>query len=131
MAIKRQELGSEQFDLFRKQVISDPQPDWLGSSQESSSHTDDIPVSLADRIMGAIKDFVNAPDWEETRRVVEMQQGLLFRPEVETLFERNITHARIIGEELMVRTLEVLLDLLRECKTIGIEEAFTRLTTPE
>ena len=56
---------------------------------------------------------------------------LLFRPEVETLFQRYIAQARSDGEEHAANLLEVHLALLYECKASSIEEAFAKLFVAE
>jgi len=81
-------------------------------------------VSVSGEVIQAIRDFVNAEDWDATQAVVEAQQALLFQPEVETLFEQNIAGARARGEERAISSLEQHLALLRACKTRGIAEAF-------
>lgn len=73
----------------------------------------------------AVHDFVNAEDWDATRQVVEAQQRLLFRAEVEALFEWNIAQAK--EEQWKVDILEQHLALLRDCQKIGIAEAFEKL----
>jgi len=78
-----------------------------------------------------VRDFVNADDWEATRAVVEAQQARLYVPEVETLFEQNIAHARATGDERAVRLLELHLALLRKCIASGIEAAFANLHPPD
>ncbi len=85
-------------------------------------------VAVSDEVMQAVRDFVNAEDWDATRQVIEAQQAILFQPEVETLFEENIAHARTSRNQQTVQMLERHLALLRECKTIGIAEAFAQLT---
>jgi hypothetical protein len=76
----------------------------------------------------AVRDFVNADDWNATRQVLEAQQALLFQLQVETLFEQNIAQARSAGEERAVEILELHLALLRDCKANGIAPAFAKLT---
>jgi tetratricopeptide (TPR) repeat protein len=78
-------------------------------------------------VMAAVRAFVNAADWPATRRVVEAQQELLLQPEVEALFEQNITQARESGDQRAVGMLELHLDLLRACQAEGIEAAFANL----
>jgi hypothetical protein len=58
---------------------------------------------------------------------VELQQALLFQPEVERLFEESIVDMRARGEQRAVELLELHLALLRQCKAIGIAEAFKQL----
>jgi Tfp pilus assembly protein PilF len=86
-----------------------------------------ISVDVSEEMMQAVRDFVNADDWDATRQVVEAQQVLLFRPEVVALFEWNVAQARAAGEQRTVTVLEQHLALLRNCKEIGIAEAFEQL----
>ncbi|MFL5658568.1 MAG: tetratricopeptide repeat protein [Ktedonobacteraceae bacterium] len=125
ISIKGQVLGPEKFDMLWKQVMSEPQPDWLRDVQASSAGS--ITSSVSGETMQAVRDFVNADDWDATRQVLEAQQVLLFQSEVEALFEQNITQARSAGEERTVRMLELHLALLRECKANGIAPAFAKL----
>ena len=84
-------------------------------------------ITVPGEVIQAVRDFVNAEDWDATRAVVEAQQELLFQPEVEAFFEQNIAEARASGEERVVNILEQHLALLRTCKSIGIAEAFEQL----
>ena len=90
-----------------------------------------IAAPISDEIVQAVRDFVNAEDWDATRAVVEAQQALLFQPEIETLFEQNMAGARARGEERVVNILAQHLTLLRECKRIGIAEAFEQLAAEQ
>jgi tetratricopeptide (TPR) repeat protein len=83
--------------------------------------------SVSNEVMQAVQDFVNAEDWDATYKVVEAQQEILFRPEVETLFEAIIAQARGAGEERTAQLLEEHLVILRECKTSGIAPTFEQL----
>src|SRR5205807_9494773 len=49
---------------------------------------DDVSTDDPGEMIQAVRDFVNAGDWEATLHVLEAQQSILFRPEVETLFEQ-------------------------------------------
>src|SRR5439155_14055763 len=49
--------------------------------------TGNISIAVSGELMQAVRDFVNADDWDATRQVVEAQQTLLFQAGVETLFE--------------------------------------------
>ena len=88
-------------------------------------------ASISDEVLQAVRDFVNAEDWEATQKVVEVQQALLFRPEVETLFKQNIAQARASGDQRVVRMLELHLSILHECKTRGIAETFEQITAAQ
>src|SRR5207248_1516897 len=41
-----------------------------------------ISVGVSGEVMQAIRDFLNAKDWDAARQVVEAQQTILFQPEV-------------------------------------------------
>ena len=73
--------------------------------------------------------FIHADDWNATRQVVEAQQTVLFRPEVEALFEWNIAQTK--EEQWKVDFLEQHLALLRNCKKIGIAQAFEQLAAAQ
>jgi hypothetical protein len=77
----------------------------------------------------AVHNFVNAEDWNATRQVVEAQQTLLFRPEVEALFEWNIAQTK--EKQWKVDILEQHLSLLRNCKKIGTAQAFEQLAAAQ
>jgi len=77
-------------------------------------------------LMQTIRSFVNAEDWDATRRVLEAQHTVLFQLEVEAIFERNIEQAKIDKQERAVQLLEMHLALLRACKNDGIAETFER-----
>jgi hypothetical protein len=106
-------------------AINSIQDDITAGGSESGG----ISIAVSDELMQAVRDFVNAGDWDANRQVVEAQQELLFQPEVETLFEQNIARARSAGEDRTVRMLELYLALLRDCKANGIAEAFAKLAT--
>jgi hypothetical protein len=94
-----------------------------GSEGEDSSDT------VSEELMQAVRDFVNAKDWDATRQVVETRQAMLFRPVVEALFEQNIAKAKADGEERAAGMLEQHLTILRACKAIGIAETFEQLAS--
>ncbi|MBX0330682.1 tetratricopeptide repeat protein [Oscillochloris sp. ZM17-4] len=83
-------------------------------------------AAVSDEIMQAVRGFVNAPDWPASRRVVETHQAILFTAEVEALFEQNIDNARAKGDQRAADMLTIHLNLLRACKTDGIETAFAQ-----
>jgi len=82
---------------------------------------------ISDELMQAVRDFVNAENWEATRHIVETRQAVLFRPEVETLFEQNIAQARASRNERAADMLELHLSILRDCKTSGMAATFERI----
>lgn len=130
ISIKRRFLGPEQFDLLWSQAINKSQPDWLHSAYINLPG-EDISVEVSSEAMRAVHDFVNAEDWETTRKMVEARQTVLFQPEVETLFEHDIARARSDGYQRVVDILELHLALLRDCKASGIEAAFAKFASPQ
>jgi tetratricopeptide (TPR) repeat protein len=82
---------------------------------------------VSDMMIKAVSDFVNARDGDETQEVVEVWQDLLFRPEIEALFEENIAQAQASKDERTARVLELHLSILHECKTRGIASTFERI----
>jgi hypothetical protein len=78
-------------------------------------------------MMQAVREFVNADDWQATQAVVEAHQEVLFQPAVEQLFGDHIAQARVDGEERTAQLLELHLKLLRASKEQGIEQAFAIL----
>jgi tetratricopeptide (TPR) repeat protein len=97
-----------------------------GGAQDDNASLDDV-----GEVMQAIHNFINASNWEATRQVVETQQALLFRPEVESLFEANIAHARSSGNERIAEMLELHLSILRACKANGIAATFEQLAAAQ
>jgi hypothetical protein len=85
----------------------------------------DLP--FAQELVQAVRDFVGTPNWESARQVVEAKQALLLRPEVDALFERNIAAALASGDERGAGILALHRDVLRLCRTDGIDAAFARL----
>jgi tetratricopeptide (TPR) repeat protein len=84
-------------------------------------------IDTSPLLMQAIREFLNAEDWDATRRVVEAQHALLFQPEVENIFVQNIEQAKAKNNERVADLLEVHLALLRECQKNGIVQAFEHL----
>ncbi|MGH2494658.1 MAG: hypothetical protein ACRDIV_08120, partial [Ktedonobacteraceae bacterium] len=98
----------------------------VSSSLRIAWESKGISSDVSDEMRQAMLDYINADDWDATRRVIEAQQVILFKPEVEALFEQFIVHARSAGDQHFVNLLEQHLELLRDCKMHGIEKAFER-----
>jgi len=98
-----------------------------GISAADDASADDEQKEAA-QLMETVQAFVFADDWDATRRVVESQQAILFRPEVEQIFEMNIQNA---GDPRMVDMLKLHLALLRDCKANGIEATFARINAAQ
>jgi len=88
-------------------------------------------VEVSEEVVQAIRDFVNAESWDAKRQVVEAQQSLLFRPEIDAIFKQNVEQAKADGEEQAVNILELYLAVLRECKTRGIAETFEQIAAAQ
>jgi uncharacterized protein YciI len=78
-------------------------------------------------VIQAVRDFVNARNWEATRQVVETQQALLFKSEAEAVFAAFIAQAKAAKNEDIAELLEMHLDILHACKTRGIAETFEQI----
>jgi len=81
-------------------------------------------LNISDEVLQAVRDFVNAESWQVSRQVLEQRQEILFQPEVEVLFERNIAGARAAGDQRAIEMLETHLNLLRGCKKDGVAATF-------
>ncbi len=73
-------------------------------------------------IREAIRAYLNAPNWETARQVIETQQHVLLHPAAEVGFEQII--AMQIDEKL-VQQMEQHLALLRRSREVGVDAAFT------
>jgi hypothetical protein len=85
----------------------------------------------AQTIADAIVDFVQTPDWNAARAQVERHSLLLLRPAADTVFQVLIDNA---PPGTSAQTLEMLRQhraILTQCREIGVEETFRRLTTNE
>ena len=82
---------------------------------------------ISEDIIQVVRDFLTTNSWEETHQIVVQQQARLFQPEVEALLQYQIELANNAGEHRTAALLQLHLDLLRDCKTEGIEHAFETL----
>ncbi len=78
-------------------------------------------------MLAVVRAFLSTNNWEETRQVLEQNQEVLLRPEVEELFEANIRHAREQGQNQAADMMQIHLVLLRDAKNLGIPTAFERM----
>jgi tetratricopeptide (TPR) repeat protein len=78
-------------------------------------------------VLQAIREFLTTEDWPAARRVVEACQELLFRPEVEQIFQQNIEQAQRAGEKQTAKILETHRAILLACQRTGIEPVFASL----
>lgn len=109
------------FDSLWIQVIQEAQPEWLRIAQENVFQRQG---ALAAEAVQAVREYVNADSWEEARQVLIARQAVLFAPEIEAFFERNIRSALADDEQRAANILKVHLALLQACKAQGIEMAF-------
>jgi tetratricopeptide (TPR) repeat protein len=86
-------------------------------------------LPAAREIVEAVRAFVGTEDWAAARRMVEERHEVLFRDEVDALFDRNIATAMANGDERGVRLLALHRDVLRTCREQGIEAGFQWLQT--
>jgi tetratricopeptide (TPR) repeat protein len=84
-------------------------------------------LPAAREVVEAVRAFLATEDWAAARRMVEEQHELLFREEVEALFDRNIAAAMAAGDERGVRLLALHRDVLRACREQGIDAGFNWL----
>jgi hypothetical protein len=78
-------------------------------------------------VLEAVMAFLNADDWEASRRVIEARQDLLLRQEAEIALLALIAQAEAGGNQDAVRVLQMHLEILRACKADGIDAAFAQL----
>ncbi len=129
VSFKKRFSGEEQaFNALWLQATSEPQPSWLNDVQVGSSASN---VTLTEEevaeIVEAVNVFVHTENWDATQQVVEAQQEILFRPEVELIFEQHIGQAKARGKKRALEILETHLEVLRACKTDGIAATFERV----
>lgn len=78
-------------------------------------------------IVEALRQFMEAGEWEKARQVVETRQAELFGPQADRLLESFIHQAEAIGNQRAANVLEFHRKLLQECRADGIAAAFERL----
>lgn len=97
--------------------------------KQQASHLASIQVS--EEVIQAIGDFIGTEEWQAMQANVEARQEILFREEVEQLFELNIILAQADGNDHAARLLKQRLKLLRTCKEQGIERAFAQVLSSQ
>jgi hypothetical protein len=80
-----------------------------------------------ERVMEAIRAYVDAESLEKMQEVVETHQELLFQEQVREIFGANIQGARQEGREDLAEMMQFHLGILLACQEEGIEETFARL----
>jgi 2-oxo-4-hydroxy-4-carboxy--5-ureidoimidazoline (OHCU) decarboxylase len=83
-----------------------------------------MPALNPERLMALLQQFINAPSWDQSRRVLEQHPELL-TPEADALLGRVLEHYR--DDPRAVRMLTEHRDLLRRCRAEGVEAAFADL----
>ncbi len=91
----------------------------------ASGGPQEIPV--AREIVAAVREYVGTEDWLAARRLVEEKQAILLSPEVDAVFDRNIDAAMANGDARGARVLMLHRDVLRACRSEGIEAGFAWL----
>src|SRR5947207_2491740 len=69
-------------------------------------------TEVSGEMIQAVREFVNARNWEATRQVVEARQALLFEPEAEAVFAAFIAQAKATKDERITELLEMHLAVL-------------------
>ncbi|HEY1350021.1 MAG TPA: tetratricopeptide repeat protein, partial [Ktedonobacteraceae bacterium] len=72
LSIKWESLGASTFDEIWEKTLPDSQPDWLLQARPQTPRSDFSPT-----VIQAVRDFVNADDWQATQSVVQKQQSVL------------------------------------------------------
>ncbi len=80
-------------------------------------------------VIAALKGFVNAEDWDASRKVLE-RNPLLLSSQAETTLQGYIQAALAEGQEDLAYHLSIHLDVLQSAKEVGYDEAFRRIDTP-
>ena len=58
-----------------------------------------MPAHTTDETIQAIREFVNAKDWDATQQIVEAHKDILFKLETETALEALIAQAEAAHDE--------------------------------
>ena len=88
-----------------------------------------MPATTTDETIQAIREFVNAKDWDATQQFVEAHKDILFKLETETALEALIAQAEAAHDERAEKLLEMHLGVLRACKSLGIAETFRQIAS--
>ena len=127
-SLKEQFAETAHFDALWEQAVYEPQPDWLRAVLPGEQEVDNA-SNTTDETIQAIIEFVNADDWNATQQFVEAHKDILFKLEAETAFEALIAQAEAAHNERAEKLLEMHLDVLRACKSLGIAETFRQLAS--
>ena len=122
--VKAQVLGPERFAAVWAELGAGPPPAWLAPAGQSSEWGAEKRDQEAGARIQAIQALVNARSLADKRGVVEAQQRLLLTTVTEDIFTQNIEQARAGGQLDRATGLQQHLDLLRDCRRLGIADAF-------
>jgi hypothetical protein len=92
----------------------------------AASLTDDGAIR---RLMEIIAAFTAAPNWAESRRMLEAHPELL-SPQADKVFDAMIEFGSGESQAHIIEQLTTHRDLLRLCRMIGVEEAFKQTVDP-
>jgi hypothetical protein len=92
----------------------------------AASLTDDGAIR---RLMEIIAAFTAAPNWAESRQLLEAHPELL-TPQADRVFDAMIEFGSGESQALIIDQLTTHRDLLRLCRIIGVDEAFKQTVDP-
>jgi hypothetical protein len=92
----------------------------------AASLTDDGAIR---RLMEIIAAFTAAPNWAESRQLLDAHPELL-TPQADKVFDAMIEFGSGENQGQIIEQLATHRDLLRLCRMIGVEEAFKRTVDP-
>jgi hypothetical protein len=92
----------------------------------AASLTDDGAIR---RLMEIIAAFTAAPNWGESRQLLEAHPELL-TPQADKVFQAMIEFGSGEGQAVIIDQLATHRDLLRLCRLIGVEAAFKQTVDP-
>jgi hypothetical protein len=78
-----------------------------------------------DHLMRLLLQFTASPDLRHARRLVEQNKSVLLSPMADAALETQLILSRRGGHDEMVASIEMRRELLRECRRVGIDRAFT------
>jgi len=99
----------------------------LAMIASGAAASEDTQTEAGREVMQAIQEWLSTETWAASRQVLEQRRELLFRPEVEAIFEANIEQAEKQGQQEFTQMLAVHLNLLRDSKSNGIAAAYERI----
>lgn len=117
-----------QSELLRAQLSSfdeflDETRELRRTNADVATDTIDSDVSPGD-LMRLVLGFAATPDLRLARQLVEENERVLLSPMADAALEMQLTIGRRAGHDEMVAAVEGRRELLRRCRTIGIDRAF-------